>query len=214
LLSVNGNNLAQYAWSNGATTQSTAVHTAAQYAVTVTDTEGCTDSAAVAVSEAATISVRIAGSIIAEGNNTTLLRTDPPYSQYVWSDGSTDAQIVASVGAYSVTVSDANGCTGTASTTVRYYDPYTLSMPTAFSPNNDGINDEWYVGVPADAGVSYAVYNRWGQVVFDTADANVPIWNGKRHGIPCEQGVYVVVARVAFADGEQVLRRSTITLLR
>lgn len=214
LLSVNGNNLAQYAWSNGATTQSTAVHTAAQYAVTVTDTEGCTDSAAVAVSEAATISVRIAGSIIAEGNNTTLLRTDPPYSQYVWSDGSTDAQIVASVGAYSVTVSDANGCTGTASTTVRYYDPYTLSMPTAFSPNNDGINDEWYVGVPGDVCVSYAVYNRWGQVVFDTADANVPIWNGKRHGIPCEQGVYVVVARVAFADGEQVLRRSTITLLR
>ena len=66
--------------------------------------------------------------------------------------------------------------------------PYaTLFFPNSFSPNGDGINEQYNVGGRSVDEIEYiAVYNRWGQRIFE-ADSNMP-WDGKEAPI----GVYTV----------------------
>ncbi len=215
-LTAIGNDIVQYAWSVAGNTDSTlSVTTAATYTVTLTDSKGCADSASVNIAQGTSITPRINNTLIAPNANYTLIGTSEDYVHYEWSNGSQAAQISVGVGDYSVTVSDENGCSGTASATVRRFDQYAVALPTAFSPNNDGINDEWQIIMPDNVStVQYVVYDRWGQPVFDTNENNVPIWNGKKRGIPCEQGLYVVVGNVVFNDGNSELIKSPLTLLR
>ncbi|NJL75224.1 MAG: gliding motility-associated C-terminal domain-containing protein [Saprospiraceae bacterium] len=59
-------------------------------------------------------------------------------------------------------------------------EPY-IFVPLAFTPNNDGTNDILYVrGNPIEE-VYFAVYNRWGQRVFETTDKNIG-WDGTFQG--------------------------------
>lgn len=213
-LTANGNDIAQYLWSNGNTLDVINNATAATYSVTVTDSNGCTDSANAIVSEGTTLLPRIINTVISASANTTLLRTDIEYATYQWSTGSIDNEIAVSAGTYSVTVTDQNGCSGFDTAIVVPFNQNAVALPTAFSPNNDDINDEWQIIAPTDLTVQYIVYNRWGQVVFDTYTANIPVWNGKQNGIHSEQGVYVVIAIVTYPDGKSETFRKTITLLR
>ena len=68
--------------------------------------------------------------------------------------------------------------------------PYaTLFFPTSFSPNGDGINEEYNVGGRSVDDIEYmAIYNRWGQIIFESL-SNTP-WNGEG----CPIGVYTINA--------------------
>lgn len=73
-----------------------------------------------------------------------------------------------------------------------YVIPY---IPTAFTPNGDGLNDEFRItGIPAGSITRFnlGIYNRWGEVVFSTTDINQP-WDGTMNGEPCPTGNYVWV---------------------
>ncbi len=104
-----------YIWSNGATTQSITVNSATTYTVTVTYPGGCTASASVAVNTNTNPTPSITGNnSICQGQSSIL--NAGSYTSYQWSTGSTSANISANTsGIYTVTVTDANGCT--ASTT-------------------------------------------------------------------------------------------------
>ena len=67
---------------------------------------------------------------------------------------------------YTLTVMAAGGCSDSAAILVNVYTP--LSLPNAFTPNGDGHNDWFYVlGGPVNSVVeAFAVFNRWGQMVF------------------------------------------------
>ncbi len=78
-----------------------------------------------------------------------------------------------------LTVTDDYGCADSTSQTVKVEAPYTFYVPNAFSPNNDGIND---VFIPKGIFVDeeryeFVIYNRWGELVFETKDVNVG-WDG------------------------------------
>ena len=106
-----------YLWSNGETTQTISA-TAGNYTVTVTDSNGCSNtSAQVAVSELALPTVAITGTLsYCVGNSTTLTAT-AGLSSYLWSSGETTQAItVTSAGGYSVTGTDSNGCSNTSAT--------------------------------------------------------------------------------------------------
>lgn len=106
-----------YLWSNGETTQTISA-TAGNYTVTVTDSNGCSNtSAQVAVSELALPIVAITGTLsYCVGNSTTLTAT-AGLSSYLWSSGQTTQAItVTSAGGYSVTGTDSNGCSNTSAT--------------------------------------------------------------------------------------------------
>lgn len=113
-----------FAWSNGATTEDLANVPAGTYSVTVTDAGGQTATASATVNEPSPVSVSTTGADVtcngdADGTATaTASGGTAPYT-FAWSNGSTSASISGlAAGTYSVTVTDANNCTGTGSATI------------------------------------------------------------------------------------------------
>jgi gliding motility-associated-like protein len=122
-----------YSWSNGATTASLANLPAGAYALTITDNAGCTLSQSTDVQSAGSISV-VANSVTAVRCNgdangvaeAIVTGGTAPY-QFVWSNGATQSLVGGmAAGTYSVTATDANGCSASAS--VSMIEPQVLSV--------------------------------------------------------------------------------------
>ncbi len=107
-----------YLWSTTATTQAITISSAGTYSVTISN-GGCTGSASITVTQNSALNPVITGqTTICPGTSTTL-DAGAGYAGYLWSTTETTQAItVNSGGAYSVTVSDASGCTGSTSVTV------------------------------------------------------------------------------------------------
>ncbi|GJM32429.1 MAG: hypothetical protein DHS20C18_14300 [Saprospiraceae bacterium] len=123
-----------YLWSNGATTQSINDVAAGTYTVTVTDSNDCEASATITITEAPELIAETTGSEIVcgsenEGNaEVTVTGGTPPFT-FMWSNGSEQESIEnLGEGTYTVTVTDALGCTATAEFTVDVIDDFLLSI--------------------------------------------------------------------------------------
>ncbi len=88
-----------------------------------------------------------------------------------------------------------------------------IFIPNIFSPNGDGQNDVLYVRGQGIEQLSFVVYNRWGQKVFETKDPNHG-WDGTINGKPAETGVYVYHVTAVLHDGLVVSRYGDVTLVR
>lgn len=86
-------------------------------------------------------------------------------------------------------------------------------LPTAFSPNGDGSNDILYVRGAAIETMDLKVYNRWGQMVFETTNQEIG-WDGTYKGQPQEMDAYAWVLKVQFTDGTTLTKKGNVTLLR
>lgn len=107
------------------------------------------------------------------------------------------------------------GCSDEASHTIKIIDEVAFHMPTAFSPNGDGLNEKFFVSAN---GIShenfyFAVFDRWGNDVFHTDDVNKS-WDGQIQGQLAPFGVYTWI--VMFTDTQQSKHEETgqVTLLR
>ena len=126
-VTVNGNGPFTYQWDdlNGQTTSTAADLCAGSYTVVVSDGSGCSSSTTVTVGVApSAVSVNVTSTDQTDATNPDGSASafasggTPPYS-YLWSNGGTDAIINGlAAGSYSVDVTDANGCSGSASVTV------------------------------------------------------------------------------------------------
>ena len=87
-------------------------------------------------------------------------------------------------------------------------------MPTAFTPNHDGLNE---VLRPRYNGIKqldyFAVYNRWGQLVFKTSDMDQG-WDGNFNGQPQSTQVFVWIVSAVGFDGRKYEVRGTSTLIK
>ncbi len=116
-----------YLWSNGATTDSITV-TAGTYSVIVADSNGCHASAG-----PFTVTVNAALTPVINGgqgvcpNNTTQISVTSVYNLYQWSNSASTQSTIVGAGTYTVTVTDAAGCTGTATYTVAQYPQPTVT---------------------------------------------------------------------------------------
>jgi len=121
---------------------------------------------------------------------------------------------------YEVTVVDENGCTSTDNITIFVNDVRPIFIPNAFTPNRDGINDQTAVfGGPAAVRVEVmSIFDRFGEEVW--RGTNLPLndfnvgWDGTFRGQAMNQGVFVYQAAISFIDGEVILFKGDITLLR
>jgi gliding motility-associated-like protein len=136
-------------------------------------------------------------------------------AQYAWNTGATTPGITVSTdGTYSVTKT-VDGCSVTDSVTI-FKNCY-LDIPNTFSPNGDGLNDYFLPRQLLSRGVvSYkmSVYNRWGQIIFETANIDGRGWDGRFNSAVQPQGVYVYIIDVAFRNGQKEHYTGNITLIR
>lgn len=139
-----------YFWSNGSATQDIATLTAGAYTVTVTDNSGCIKTAGFTVGQPAQISIqKSVTNVLCFGGNTgaidlTVSGGTPPYT-YLWNHNSNTQDISnLSAGTYTVTVTDANGCTRVNTSVVTQGQATNLNFQTSnatcFGENNGAIN--------------------------------------------------------------------------
>lgn len=122
---------------------------------------------------------------------------------------------------YTVIGTDANGCTDTSFVTIMLENPVAIDVPSAFTPNGDGRNDEFRVYNIIDPGfggiesVDFKIFNRWGEIVFETSDPQKG-WNGKnKSGTEMEIGVYVWTLSVKTKTGDEIAPRfGNVSLIR
>ena len=124
-----------YAWSNGASTATTTGLTAGLYTVTVTDANGWPDEAQVTITEptALTSSTTVDDNVscygLADGGITASASGGTTAYAYLWSNSATTASITGvTAGTYSVTITDANGCTSNSSATVTQPDALVITI--------------------------------------------------------------------------------------
>jgi gliding motility-associated-like protein len=114
------------------------------------------------------------------------------FQNFNWSDGSRSPKLIISEkGIYTVTVSN-DFCTFSDSIRIETYNcnPCLVYVPNVFSPNGDGNNDEFTVGMGCEA-INYQIqiYDRWGNLVFKSNNIAKP-WNGEVRGKTASMGVY------------------------
>ena len=114
-----------YAWSNAATTASITGVVAGTYSVTVSDNSGCTSSSSATITEPAAIVVasvvdsNISCNGFTDGGATTSATGGTTPYTYAWSNAATTASITGvAAGTYTITITSADGCTSTSSTTI------------------------------------------------------------------------------------------------
>ena len=128
LTAIGGNS---YVWSNGATQSVISVGTGGIYTVSVTNIEGCSATANITVTVNPLPNVAIAGDhSICQGSSTTLAASGA--STYAWSTSSGNTSItVSEAGSYSVTGTDGNGCSSTATHAVAVHPTYNTPVTAA-----------------------------------------------------------------------------------
>ena len=105
------------------------------------------------------------------------------------------------------------GCTDTVCKGVDAIVIPLVDVSNAFTPNGDGINDQVKVRGYGIDKIIWRIYNRWGALVFQTADFNEG-WNGYYKGKLQPQEVYNYILDVTFTDGAKYQKKGDITLLR
>lgn len=115
---------------------------------------------------------------------------------------------------YTVTVTAPNGCSQTAQATVNVDLPCAPAfMPTIFSPNGDGLNDELCLMGSCILSMTFSIYNRWGELVY-TSNNQLECWDGTFRGKPAPAGVYAYKLRATLEDGTIQEESGNITLAR
>jgi len=90
-----------------------------------------------------------------------------------------------------------------------------IEVPTAFTPNNDGLNDQFRPHNALKAiNYHFRVFNRWGQLVFESRNW-MEKWDGRINGQLQATGVYVWVLSYTHRDtGQPVFKKGTVTLIK
>lgn len=137
---------------------------------------------------------------------------------FEWFDGSTDTiRTVGEEGTYPLKITNQCG------EFTKYYRVNISNcecpffVPSAFSPDFDGVNDEFKIGHSCDLeSFSIQIFNRWGQMVFESNDASNS-WNGGIGGEQAPMGVYTYKVSYqwsVYGNGHAQQKTGTLTLIR
>ena len=194
-----------YFWSTGATTASINVTAAGSYTVQVANASGCQS----ATSAATEISVNVLP-VATAGNNgpvfsfKALSLTGGPegMTTYSWigpngftsnsqSPSVSTSALEVMAGVYTLTVTNANGCSNTATTTVEINE---LPIPSVITPNNDGKNDYFVIG-EISGKVDLTIFNRWGNIEYTNSNY-LNDWDGRNNkGIELPNDTYFYILK-------------------
>jgi gliding motility-associated-like protein len=115
---------------------------------------------------------------------------------------------------YNINITTASGCLTIDRQLVKIVPRVDIIVPTAFTPNNDGLND---LLRPILMGVKelhyFRVFNRWGQLLYETKTPTTG-WDGKLNGVLQNSQVVVWVAEGVGVDNSVYTRKGTVVLIR
>ena len=142
-------------------------------------------------------------------------------ANYIWqNDSNLPTFAVLQSGRISATASNECGVSfGAVNVIIK--NCYSVYIPNAFSPNEDGINELVSVNASSDVKEvkSFLIFNRWGDMVFqaqnflpDAAEKNG--WNGMAGGKPLNPDVYVYVVEFVTKTGILLMQKGDVTLIR
>lgn len=159
--------------------------------------------------------------IISPGSSTHLTATGST-AGYTWSpsaglSATTGAMVTASptVNTTYVVHGASNGCLGsdTVLVTVELNCNGGVFVPTAFSPNGDGENETECVMGNCIQTMSFAIYDRWGEKVFESTDQKL-CWDGVFRGKQMDNAVFVYYLKATLSNGKEITQKGNISLIR
>jgi gliding motility-associated-like protein len=192
------------------------------YQVIVSDIYGCADTAYVDIVVDIFPTVDAGNQVIIDlGESTTLngMSSQP----WIWSpEGTLDDPTLLNPTAtpilntwYVITATSPAGCVTADSVWVILVSPPPVIIPSAFTPDGDGLNDliTPVVLLDIEGEIDFMIMDRWGNKVFESNDAQKG-WDGTYHGKVQEIGSYVYIFVATNSRGEEFNLTGTITLLR
>ena len=138
------------------------------------------------------------------------------YDQYLWSTGAVEKQIkIDTPGTYWLKVTDANGCSGTNSITVYPKECMQgVYIPTAFTPNYDGLNDVFRALVFGKVILfKLQVFSRDGQLIFQSSDP-LKGWDGFYKGMSFSTATLVYQCSYQLENQSPEFQKGTVTIIR
>lgn len=215
-------------WSNGSTTQNISGLCTGHYLLTITDANGCSYTSEYTIENSnysPPLDAIAQPYVIYHGQSSHLYAVANSNLHFIWwpantlSNGYVQNPIASpdSTTTYVVQITDAFGCTNIDTVTITILDvicsePY-IYVPNAFTPNGDGNNDILFVHADMATDLYFAIYDRWGEKMFETTDA-AKGWDGKYNGKPLDPAVFVYYLKVTCLNRLQFEKKGNITLLR
>lgn len=220
----------RYVWTNGDTAQKAEKLCKGTYSVEVYDDNNCKVSTSVTILDSSSFTQAAHAwadtNEIYRGQSTMLHADDMGKGfSYAWTpttglQPSTGKDVKAApveTTTYTLIVSDEYGCVKTDTVLLIINDvlceePFVF-VPNAFSPNGDGVNDVLYVRGELLESIEFAVYDRWGEKLFETNTATRG-WDGTYKNKDCEPGVYVYYLHATCLGGIEYIHKGNVTLIR
>ncbi len=203
--------------------------TSTSVTVEAENTYGCTDQASTFIDVSSTPTPLLIATAdpdsIYPGELVQLEATQDSDYQYTWASTQTmsDPSIFnptsnpLAESEFVVFVTDEYGCENQGIVRVIVKDffceePY-IFVPNAFTPNNDGNNDILFVRANAITNMYFAVYSRWGELVFESRDLSVG-WDGTFKGEKLPPDVFAFYLEVDCLNGESFFKKGNVSILR
>lgn len=117
---------------------------------------------------------------------------------------------------FTATTTTDEGCEASANVQILVIVPtggYSIGVPNSFSPNDDGNNDILYVDGLGITNMDFRVYNRYGQMVFESTDQSIG-WNGTFNQEPLNPATFAWTLEYSLVSGESGKKNGNVTLLK
>jgi gliding motility-associated-like protein len=94
------------------------------------------------------------------------------------------------------------------------YNTPSVYIPNAFTPDNNIYNNVFYPVLTSIKEVEFSIYNRWGELIFQTKDLSKCYWDGKLNGEICPNDVYIYKLKTNSVNNEKKEFVGHVTLIK
>lgn len=152
---------------------------------------------------------------ICEGESKTIQVLGGEPQSINWSDGQTGKSIsVSEAITYTATIIDSNGCVQTDSISFNDLCPLLVFSGNVFTPDADGINDDFCAIGQNSSNLNLEIYNRWGMLILKDSGRESVCWDGNVSGTEASEGVYYYQLEATGLQDQLQTFRGSLTLLR
>lgn len=202
LINVHSN--VNYEWSNGATSTTITITEPQDYILKMSTPEGCLAVDTITFTDTGTPKNTLPddSSICFIAHDNVLLYADSALT-YLWSNGERMEHVkdlsISGPGTFTLVLSNGENCTVRHQIDVKDECSHNLFVPSAFTPNGDGINDTFGPESVETYEYEFIIYNRWGGKIYEGKNVH-DRWDGTDNGHKVTSGLYVYYLQYSVVD--------------